>query len=71
MEKERRYDECRITTGIKLSNRRIFESASRDSRLKGMGTTIVAMFFNRRECYIGHVGDSRVYRFRDGKPYFS
>ena len=67
MEKERRYDECRITTGIKLSNRRIFESASRDSRLKGMGTTIVAMFFNRRECYIGHVGDSRVYRFRDGK----
>ncbi len=67
MEKDRRYEESRVITGIKLSNRRIFESASRDSRLKGMGTTIVVTFFTEEMCYIGHVGDSRVYRFRDGK----
>jgi PPM family protein phosphatase len=66
MDKERRYDENRVVTGIKLSNRRIFESASRDARLKGMGTTIVVTFFTSETCYIGHVGDSRVYRYRDG-----
>ena len=65
MDKERRYDENRVVTGIKLSNRRIFESASRDARLKGMGTTIVATFFTGETCYIGHVGDSRVYRYRN------
>ena len=54
-------------TGIKLSNRRIFESAARDSKLKGMGTTIVVTYFTEDQCYVGHVGDSRVYRFRDGK----
>lgn len=66
MEKDRRYDENRVATGIKLSNRRIFESAARDARLKGMGTTIVATFFVNGTCYIGHVGDSRVYRYRNG-----
>ncbi len=67
MDKERRYDENRVVTGIKLSNRRIFESASRDARLKGMGTTIVATFFTGDACYIGHVGDSRVYRYRNNE----
>jgi len=66
MDKDRRYDESRVITGIKLSNRRIFESASRDARLKGMGTTIVVTFFAKENCYIGHVGDSRVYRYRNG-----
>jgi len=67
MEKDRRYDENRVATGIKLSNRRIFESAARDARLKGMGTTIAATFFVNNTCYIGHVGDSRVYRYRKGR----
>ena len=67
MDKDRRYDESRVVTGIKLSNRRIFESAARDARLKGMGTTIVATFFTQDGCYIGHVGDSRVYRHRNGR----
>lgn len=67
MDKGRKYEENRVVTGIKLSNRRIFEAASADAKLKGMGTTIVVTFFVNETCYIGHVGDSRVYRFRDGK----
>ncbi len=67
LDKGRRYAENRVVTGIKLSNRRIFESAARDSKLKGMGTTIVVTYFTEDQCYVGHVGDSRVYRFRDGK----
>jgi|JI10StandDraft_1071094.scaffolds.fasta_scaffold37729_1 serine/threonine protein phosphatase PrpC len=67
MEKGRKYEESRVITGIRLSNRRIYDSAARDSKLKGMGTTIVVTFFVNDTCYIGHVGDSRVYRFRGGE----
>ncbi len=67
MDKGQRYEENRVVTGIKLSNRRIHEAAARDAKLKGMGTTIVVTFFVDGVCYIGHVGDSRVYRFRDGQ----
>ena len=66
MDKGRKYEENRVVTGVKLSNRRIHEAASRDSKLKGMGTTIVVTFFVNDTCYIGHVGDSRVYRMRNG-----
>ena len=66
LEKNRKYEENRVVTGVKLSNRRIFESAARDAKLKGKGTTIVVTFFVNDVCYIGHVGDSRVYRYRDG-----
>lgn len=67
MDKGRRYEENRVVTGIKLSNRRIHEAAARDAKLKGMGTTIVVTFFVDGVCYIGHVGDSRVYRLRKGQ----
>ncbi len=66
LEKGRKYEENRVVTGIKLSNRRIFESAQRDTKLKGMGTTLVVTFFVNDTAYIGHVGDSRVYRYRNG-----
>lgn len=64
MDKGRKYEENRVITGVKLSNRRIHEAASRDAKSKGMGTTIVVTFFVNDTCYIGHVGDSRVYRMR-------
>jgi protein phosphatase len=67
MDKGRKYEENRVITGVKLSNRRIFEAAVRDARLKGMGTTIVVTFFVNDTCHIGHVGDSRVYRLRGDK----
>ncbi len=64
MDKTRGYEENRLVTGIKLANRRIFEAAQRESRLHGMGTTMVALLCARDQCLIGHVGDSRVYRLR-------
>ena len=66
MDKARGYDENRLVTGIKLANRRIFEAAQRETRLHGMGTTIVALLAVRDAMLIGHVGDSRVYRVRNG-----
>ena len=65
-EKNLRYDENRLVAGIKWSNRRIYEAASRDPKYKGMGTTIVTAFFTQNGAYLGHVGDSRGYRIRNG-----
>src|SRR5262245_58331164 len=67
MDKSRGYEENRLITGVKLANLRIFESAQRDPKLRGMGTTIVCILVVDDGVLVGHVGDSRVYRLRDGK----
>src|ERR1700723_2228130 len=67
MDRSKGYEENRLITGIKLANLRIFESAQRDSRQRGMGTTIVSLFAVEDGVYLAHVGDSRVYRIRDGR----
>jgi serine/threonine protein phosphatase PrpC len=65
MDKHRAYEENRLITGIRLANLRIFESAQREPKFRGMGTTMVALYSTRDGMYVGHVGDSRVYRVRD------
>jgi protein phosphatase len=67
MDRSKGYEENRLITGIKLANLRIYESAQRDARQRGMGTTIVTMFAVEDGVYVAHVGDSRVYRIREGK----
>jgi serine/threonine protein phosphatase PrpC len=65
MDRSKGYEENRLITGIKLANLRIYESAQRDPRQRGMGTTIVTMFAVEDGVYVAHVGDSRVYRVRE------
>ncbi|MEA2475250.1 MAG: family protein phosphatase [Thermoleophilaceae bacterium] len=48
------------------ANRRIYEMAQADSEHAGMGTTFTAVLVTGREVAVGHVGDSRLYRLRDG-----
>ena len=60
-----RYHINRLTVAIKLANMRIHEEAQRRTDRQGMGTTIVAALFLDDKVIIGHVGDSRVYRFRN------
>ena len=67
MDHSRSYDENRLVTGIRLANLRIFERAQLDAKYKGMGTTIVSVYFTEDAVLVGHVGDSRVYRFREGQ----
>ncbi len=55
-----------MATAVKMANSNIFETAAADADKKGMGTTVDALFVGQGRCYIGHVGDSRVYRVRDG-----
>jgi serine/threonine protein phosphatase PrpC len=67
MEKGITYEENRIAAGIKLANLRIFESAAANPKQRGMGTTLVAALLVRGGVILGHVGDSRVYRWRKGE----
>jgi serine/threonine protein phosphatase PrpC len=57
-----------LVRAIQMANEVIFEHAGRDKQFEGMGTTICAARFspNKQRLYVGHVGDSRVYCFRDG-----
>lgn len=61
-------EENRLLTSIRLANRRIVERSARNQECHGMGTTVVGALFSaeKRTMYIGHVGDSRAYRIRDG-----
>jgi protein phosphatase len=54
---------------IEAANRKIHEHAHADPSLAGMGTTLTAAIVDaqKEEVGIGHVGDSRAYRLRDGK----
>jgi len=67
MDRSKGYEENRLITGIKLANLRIYESAQREAKQRGMGTTLVSLFAVEDGVYVAHVGDSRSYRIRDKK----
>jgi protein phosphatase len=62
-------EENRLLTGIRLANRQIIERSARSRECQGMGTTVVGVLYSvrKRKTFIGHVGDSRAYRIRDGQ----
>ena len=56
----------RIRYAIRLAGRRIFEKANEEREFHGMGTTAVAVLLSTNHAFVAHVGDSRVYRKRNG-----
>ncbi len=56
----------RLTTAVRLANRKIYSEGSKSPELSGMGTTVVAALVAGDRINIVSVGDSRVYRFRQG-----
>jgi PPM family protein phosphatase len=60
--------EERVIALIKAANRRVHYRATSDAAASGMGTTMtVALVQEDGTVAIGHVGDSRAYRLRDGE----
>lgn len=57
-----------LAQAIQLANHAVYMRANDDPTLSEMGTTLVAARFSPRKqrVYIGHIGDSRCYRVRDG-----
>ncbi|MDD9890154.1 MAG: Stp1/IreP family PP2C-type Ser/Thr phosphatase [Gammaproteobacteria bacterium] len=54
-----------VSNTISYSNSKIFQAAEALDEHKGMGTTLVAAIVQGSQIYAGHVGDSRLYLFRD------
>ena len=55
-----------LVEAVESAHDAIVEAASRDVERRGMGTTVVALTFCGDRAYWAHVGDSRLYRMRDG-----
>lgn len=67
LDRTKGYEENRLIMAVKLANLRIYETATRDLKKKGMGTTFAGIYTLSSGTYIAHVGDSRVYRLRNNK----
>ena len=55
-----------ITSGMVSKAIERAQRIDEEARQRGMGTTLVALFAVEDGIYVAHVGDSRVYRIRDG-----
>lgn len=60
-------EERRLIEATMIANHKIFNHATRHEECRGMGTTLVGAYFLEAGAYFIHVGDSRAYRFRQGK----
>jgi protein phosphatase len=58
----------RLLIALEQANNKVLAMGRQDTSLKGMGTTIAAILFEEgtQQASICHVGDSRVYRIRQG-----
>ena len=53
-----------IKNAVEYANMIVYEKSKQEKELEGMGTTIELCLIYNNKVYIGHVGDSRVYRLR-------
>jgi protein phosphatase len=51
---------------MQQTDRRVYEEATQQPQLWGMGTTLTLAYTLGRELYVFHVGDSRCYLYRQG-----
>jgi serine/threonine protein phosphatase PrpC len=66
LEVKNSIDLNRLTTAVRLANRKIYSEGSRSPELNGMGTTVVAVLVLGDRITMCSVGDSRIYRMRQG-----
>ncbi|MEP7122226.1 MAG: protein phosphatase 2C domain-containing protein [Byssovorax sp.] len=58
----------RLAAGVRKANHDVFTISSTYQQHHGMGSTMVAIHVRETgEIHVGHVGDSRAYRIRDGE----
>lgn len=62
-----KYLQQLVAESIHCANAAIIDAAQKEPQCRGMGTTLVVALFQAECLVIGHVGDSRVYRWRDGR----
>lgn len=55
-----------LRESIERANTAIFSAAQCEEQYAGMGTTLVTALFSDNTVTVAHIGDSRLYRLRDG-----
>ena len=55
-----------IESAVEYANMVVYEKSKEVPELEGMGTTLEVCLIYNNKAYIGHVGDSRIYRIRKG-----
>ena len=66
LELKNSIDVNRLITAVRLANRKIYSEGASAPELSGMGTTVVAALVAGDKVALVSVGDSRIYRLRDG-----
>lgn len=64
---DERKDAELLSKCVKTANKEIYRRGNADAALKNMGTTIVSLVLAGDYAVTACVGDSRIYRMRDGK----
>lgn len=55
-----------IKSSMEYANMVVYEKSKENKELEGMGTTLEICLIYNNKAYIGHIGDSRIYRIRKG-----
>lgn len=55
-----------IRNAMEYANKVVYEKSQENEELSGMGTTMEICLIIGDKLYIGHIGDSRIYRIRRG-----
>lgn len=55
-----------LLDAVESANRAVYDAAMNTAEYAGMGTTLVVAVYRADKLWLGHIGDSRAYRFRNG-----
>lgn len=53
-----------VASSMEYANMVVYEKSKQNKELEGMGTTLEICLIYNNKVYIGHIGDSRIYRIR-------
>jgi protein phosphatase len=56
-----------LASAFSAASASVYEFSMSDPSLAGSGTTLVSAYFRGDSMWVGNVGDSRAYRYRDGR----